>query len=118
MLRESFALVKDANSTQDRHLPAQVLQTIPITWPFAVWGLDMVGPFRKAPGGFTHLFDAVDKFTKWIEAKPVATTTSVQATNFFREIVFRFGAPNSIITDNGRNFTGEAFLKFYDSFNI
>jgi ribonuclease HI len=26
------------------HLPAQALQTIPITWPFAVWGLDLVGP--------------------------------------------------------------------------
>jgi transposase InsO family protein len=26
------------------HLPAQALQTIPITWSFAVWGLDLVGP--------------------------------------------------------------------------
>jgi ribonuclease HI len=26
------------------HLPAQALQMIPITWPFAVWGLDLVGP--------------------------------------------------------------------------
>jgi len=33
-----------------------------------VWGLDMVGPLKKAPGGFTHLLIAVDKFTKWIEA--------------------------------------------------
>jgi ribonuclease HI len=33
------------------HLPAQALQTIPITWPFAVWGLDLVGPLQKAPGG-------------------------------------------------------------------
>jgi hypothetical protein len=29
------------------HLPAQALQTIPITWPFAVWGLDLVGPLQK-----------------------------------------------------------------------
>jgi transposase InsO family protein len=26
------------------HLPAQALQTIPITWAFAVWGLDLVDP--------------------------------------------------------------------------
>jgi ribonuclease HI len=26
------------------HLPAQALQTIPITWSFAVWGLDLIGP--------------------------------------------------------------------------
>jgi hypothetical protein len=49
------------------HLPAQTLQTIPITWSFAVWGLDLVGPLQKAPGGFTHLLVAIDKFSKWIE---------------------------------------------------
>jgi hypothetical protein len=36
------------------HLPAQALQTIPITWPFAMWGLDLVGPLQKVPGGYTH----------------------------------------------------------------
>ena len=51
------------------HLPAQELRTIPITWLFAVWGLDMVGPFKTARGGLTHLLVAVDKFTKWVEAK-------------------------------------------------
>jgi ribonuclease HI len=49
------------------HLPAQTLQTIPITWPFAVWGLDLVGPLQKAPGGFRHQLVAIDKFSKWIE---------------------------------------------------
>jgi ribonuclease HI len=54
------------------HLPAQILQTIPITWPFAVWGLDLVGPLQKAPGGFTHLLVAIDKFSKWIEVRPAS----------------------------------------------
>jgi hypothetical protein len=40
--------------TRQTHLLAQTLQTIPITWPFAVWGLDLVGPLQKAPGGYTH----------------------------------------------------------------
>lgn len=46
------------------HLPAHVLQTIPIIWPFAVCGLDLVGPMTKAARGFTHLLVAVDKFSK------------------------------------------------------
>ena len=50
------------------HIPAHALQTIPITWPFAVWGLDLVGPLQRAPRGFTHLLVVVDKFSKWIEA--------------------------------------------------
>ena len=100
------------------HLPAHALQTIPITWPFAVWGLDLVGPLKKAPGGFTHLLVAVDKFSKWIEARPIGKIKSEQAALFFNDIVFRFGVPNSIITDNGTQFTGKKFLAFYNSFHI
>lgn len=54
--------------TRQTDLPVQELQIIPIMWPFAVWGLDMVGSFRKVPGGYNHLLFAVDKFNKWIEA--------------------------------------------------
>jgi ribonuclease HI len=60
------------------HLPAQALQTIPITWSFAVWGLDLVGPLQKAPGGFTHLLVAIDKFSKWIEVRPLNNIRSKQ----------------------------------------
>nr|ABA97712.1 retrotransposon protein, putative, Ty3-gypsy subclass [Oryza sativa Japonica Group] len=100
------------------HLLAQELQTIPLSWPFAVWGLDMVGPFKKAVGGYTHLFVAVDKFSKWIEAKPVITITADKARNFFINIVHRFGVPNRIITDNGTQFTGRVFKDFCEDFGI
>jgi hypothetical protein len=73
------------------HLPAQALQTIPITWPFAVWGLDLVGPLQKAPGGFTHLLVAIDKFSKWIEVRPLNSIRSEQAVAFFTNIIHRFG---------------------------
>jgi ribonuclease HI len=87
--------------TRQTHLPAQALQTIPITWPFAVWNLDMVGPLRQAPGGFTHLLMAVDKFSKWIEARPIVNVRSEEAVSFFTDIIYRFSIPNTIITDNG-----------------
>jgi hypothetical protein len=32
---------------KQQHLPAQQLQTIPVTWPFVCWELDMIGPSRK-----------------------------------------------------------------------
>lgn len=100
------------------HLPAQELQTIPLSWPFAVWGLDLVGPFKRATGGFTLLFVAVDKFSKWIEAKPVVTITADKARDFFINIVHRFGVPNRIITDNGTRFTGGVFKDFCEDFGI
>jgi hypothetical protein len=54
------------------HASAQELQTIPITWLFSVWGLDLVGPFKKVVGDLTHLLLVIDKFTKWIEVRPLA----------------------------------------------
>ncbi|XP_071681616.1 uncharacterized protein [Lolium perenne] len=50
--RDAEDLVKKCNGCQrfakQRHQPASALKTIPITWPFAVWGLDMVGPFSNS----------------------------------------------------------------------
>jgi transposase InsO family protein len=100
------------------HLPAQALQTIPITWSFAVWGLDLVGPLQKAPGGFSHLLVAIDKFSKWIELRPLTSIRSEQAVAFFTNIIHRFGVPNSIITDNGTQFTGKKFLDFCEDHHI
>jgi hypothetical protein len=50
--------------SKQQYLPTQQLQTIPVTWPFACWGLDMIGPFKKAQGGYTHVLVVIDKFTK------------------------------------------------------
>jgi IS30 family transposase len=83
-----------------------------------VWGLDLVGPLQKAPGGFTHLLVAVDKFSKWIEARPIGRIKSEQVVLFFTDIVFRFEVPNSIIIDNGTQFIGKKFLAFYDGYHI
>ena len=75
-----------------------------------VWGLDLVGPIKRAPEGYTHLLVTVDKFTKWIKARPISTIKSEQAMLFFLDIVHRFGVPNSIIMDNGTQFTRKKFL--------
>jgi transposase InsO family protein len=104
--------------SKQQHLPAQQLQTIPVTWPFACWGLDMIGPFKKAQGGYTHVLTAIDKFTKWIEYKPIASLISAKAVEFIQDIIFRFGIPNSIITDLGSNFTSSEFFDFCEQRSI
>jgi transposase InsO family protein len=69
------------------------------------------GPFKKAQGGYTHILVAIDKFTKWIEYKPIASLTSIKAMDN-QEIMFRYGIPNNIITDLGSNFTSSEFFDF------
>jgi transposase InsO family protein len=74
--------------------------------------------FQKAQGGYTHVLVAIDKFTKWIEFKPIASLTSAKAVEFIQDIIFRFGIPNSIITDLGSNFTSSEFFDFCEQKNI
>jgi hypothetical protein len=78
-----------------------------------MWGLDAVGQFRTAPGGYKHILVAVDKFTKWIEVRPVVKVTLEDAVKFLGDIKHRFGVPNRIITDLGKAFTGSVFWDFY-----
>ena len=61
---------------------------------------------------------AIDKFSKWIEARPINQIKSEQAVLFFTDIIHRFGVPNTIITDNGTQFTGKKLLAFCDDHHI
>ena len=60
----------------------------------------------------THLLVAVDKFTKWIEAKPIKKLNGPTAVTFISDITIWYGIPHSIITDNGTNFAKGALARF------
>jgi IS30 family transposase len=77
-----------------------------------------IGPLTTAPGGFTHVLVAIDKFTKWIEYKPIATLTADQVVTFICDILHRFGFPNTIITDLGSNFHSHQFWNFCECGSI
>jgi hypothetical protein len=99
--------------TTKPHAPTSELGTIPVAWPFAQWGLNQVGPLPKSSrGSHTYLLVAVDKFSKWIEAVPVTNQESTTTVKFFESIIYQYGVPNSIITDNGTNFTLGEFQEF------
>ena len=72
----------------------------------------MVGPFKTIRGGLTHLLVAIDKFTKWVEAKPIKKLDGATTTKFIVEITTRFDIPHSIITDNGTNFAVGELSKY------
>ena len=72
----------------------------------------MVGPFKTARGGLTHLLVAVDKYTKWVKARPIKKLVGPTTVKFIVELVIRFGIPHSIITDNGTNFAVGALAEY------
>jgi hypothetical protein len=65
-----------------------------------------------APGGYKHILEAVDKFTKWIEVRAIATVMSKEAAKFIEGITHPFGVPNRIVIDLGKAFTGLDFWYF------
>jgi transposase InsO family protein len=72
----------------------------------------------KSARGYTHLLVAIDKFSKWVEVRPITNLRAEQAVTFFTDIIYRFGVPNSIITDNRSQFTDRKFLEFCDKHHI
>nr|GEX58055.1 reverse transcriptase domain-containing protein [Tanacetum cinerariifolium] len=101
-----------------RH-PQQSLTLITASWPFYKWGIDIAGPFLKGPGKVKFLIVAMDYFTKWIEAKAVATITGGQVKKFIWDnIICHFGIPGEIISDNSKQFSDNPFKDWCNKLNI
>ncbi|GJV94598.1 reverse transcriptase domain-containing protein [Tanacetum coccineum] len=90
--------------------PQQKLTPVTSLWPFYKWGINIAGPFPEGPGKVKFLIVAIDYFTKWIEAKPVATITGNQVKKFvWDNIVYRFRLTGEIIFDNEKQFRDNPF---------
>ncbi|GJW87091.1 reverse transcriptase domain-containing protein [Tanacetum coccineum] len=114
MHKDARALIKACQECQVHkpvpRNPQEKLNPITSPWPFYKWGIDIAGPFPKRPGKVKFLIVVMNYFTKWIEAKPVATITRNQVKKFVWEnIVCRFGLPREIISDNGKQFRDNPF---------
>jgi transposase InsO family protein len=91
---------------------------IPPSWPFAVWGLDIVEPIPQAIRGYRFLYVTIDKFTKWPEATPALKINKQSVVKFIKSIVCRFGVPNRIITDNESQFTSSTIQGYCEDLGI
>ena len=101
------------------HQPAGHLNSINSPWPFTQWGLDILGPFPRATGNRKFVLVAVDYFTKWAEAEALANIWDVDVKKFVRKnIVMRFGLPDSLISYNGLQFDSRAFREFCSDLGI
>ena len=72
-----------------------------------------------ARGGVKYVIVAVDYFTKWVEAEPMATITTAIVVSFvIKNIICRYGVLYKIITDNGTQFESSHFQDFYTQYGI
>ncbi|GJV27060.1 reverse transcriptase domain-containing protein [Tanacetum coccineum] len=83
------------------------------------WGIDIAGPFLEGPRKVKFLIVAMDYFTKWIEAKAVVAISGNQVKKFLWDnIVCRFGLPEEIVSENGKQFSDDLFKDWCKKLNI
>ena len=117
ILKDATDLVKRCRICQEHakisRLPSEPLTSITSPWPFQQWGLDILGPLPIGKGQCKFIIVAVDYFTKWAEAEPLATITEQKIRNFvWRAIICRFGIPRALVSDNGKQFDNTKFMDF------
>ena len=101
------------------HQPTGHLNLISSLWPFAQWGLDILGLFPRATGNRRFVLVAVDYFTKWVETEVLANIRDVDVKKFvWKNIVTRFGVSDSLISDNGLQFDSRVFREFCSDLSI
>jgi hypothetical protein len=110
ILEDCFEYYKGCQDCQRfgniQRVPASALNPIIKPWPFRGWGIDLIGQINP-PSSKGHKFVllATDYFTKWVEAIPLKKVTLENMVEFVKEhIIYRFGIPQMITTDQGAQF--------------
>ena len=99
--------------------PAQYLISFSSPWPFAQWGIGIVGSLPTALVQKKLLLVATDYFNKWIEAEAFASIKDKDITQLiWKNIVCRFGIPRSIVSDNGPQFDSQVYRNFCHELKI
>ena len=100
-------------------MPAETLNSVTSPWPFAQWGMDIVGPLPTAAAQKKFLLVATDYFNKWVEAEAYVSIKDKDVKRFvWKNMVCRFGIPRVIIANNDPQFDGSAFKDFYVELHI
>lgn len=70
-------------------------------------------------GKVKFLVVAIDYFTKWVEAEPLATTSGHNIIKFFwKQIICQFRIPHTLISDNETQFANNLFREWFEDLQI
>ncbi|KAJ1703288.1 hypothetical protein LUZ63_003067 [Rhynchospora breviuscula] len=99
--------------------PPTTLSSISSPWPFDMWGIDILGHSPTARANLKFVVVTVEYFKRWVEAKSLSLITSQKIMDFVKHnIVYRYGIPHTMISDNGRQFIGTLFQSMCEGLGI
>ncbi|XP_016199941.1 uncharacterized protein LOC107640950 [Arachis ipaensis] len=123
MMANSKAFVEKCKRCQENanfhKAPTVELSLLMASRPFSKWGVDLLGPFSVGPRQVKYLLVAIDYYTKWVEAEPLASISSANCRKFmWRQVITRFGIPEVVVSDNGTQFADKKFREFLAGLGI
>ncbi|KAL6181971.1 hypothetical protein ACLB2K_043394 [Fragaria x ananassa] len=93
--------------------PLEPLSIIMGPWIGSMWGQDLIGPLLVVKSYFRYIIIGIDYTTKWIEAVPLVKINTHRVEKLiWKNICYRFGVPNTIITDNGAQFNDQELISW------
>lgn len=102
---------------KNAEVQAEPIETASFPWQHI--SVDILGPLQKTPRGNKFLLVVVDRFSKWVEAFPLPSTTTVAiAEKLINEIFCRYGICESLLCDNASYFESALFNEIMSQFNI
>ncbi|XP_049397385.1 uncharacterized protein LOC125861563 [Solanum stenotomum] len=101
------------------HQSQEALHPTVASWPFDAWGLDVVGPLPKSSKGQMYILAATDYFSRWAEVVPLKEVKKENVVDFIKSnIIFRYGIPRCIVTDNGTPFNNKLMSSLCEKFSF
>ena len=88
------------------------------TKPMERLQIDVMGPYPKSRQKNRFIIVAVDSFSRYIIAKAVPQARSIETISFLQDLINHYGLPQTIQTDNGKNFVSQQFKDFTKKYTI
>jgi hypothetical protein len=102
------------------HQPHEPIHPTEMSWPFKMWGMDVVGPIHPPSSkGHRFILAATDYFSKWSEVVALKEVKAENVEDFIRNnLIYHFAVPSRIISDNGTSFKNRQLEKLFTKFKI
>ncbi|UYV68175.1 K02A2.6-like, partial [Cordylochernes scorpioides] len=103
------ACVNCQNCKVSIHTKSEIGKYQEVDKRFSVVHIDLIGPLPPSNGNI-YCLTCIDRYTSWMEVVPLPDMKSeTVARAFYENWIVRFGAPHTVISDHGKQFTSQLF---------